>query len=76
MDHAGAEGWALAFKAFLRPNGFMQNLVNYNAATIGSQNAFYGCQGAGAVSVLDIRDIAAVAVIVSPRPDTKANPMH
>jgi uncharacterized protein YbjT (DUF2867 family) len=49
---------------FLRPNGFMQNLVNYNAATIGSQNAFYGCQGAGAVSVLDIRDIAAVAVIV------------
>ena len=49
---------------FVRPNGFMQNLVNYNAATIGSQNAFYGCQGAGAVSVLDIRDIAAVAVIV------------
>ena len=49
---------------FLRPNGFMQNLVNYNAAAIGSQNAFYGCQGAGAVSVLDIRDIAAVAVIV------------
>ena len=49
---------------FLRPNGFMQNLVNYNAATIGSQNAFYGCQGTGAVSVLDIRDIAAVAVIV------------
>ena len=49
---------------FLRPNGFMQNLVNYNAAVIGSQNAFYGCQGAGAVSVLDIRDIAAVAVIV------------
>ena len=30
---------------FLRPNGFMQNLVNYNAATIASQNAFYGCQG-------------------------------
>ncbi|MGC2418166.1 MAG: SDR family oxidoreductase [Candidatus Acidiferrales bacterium] len=49
---------------FLRPNGFMQNLVNYNAGTIGSQNAFYGCQGNGAVSVVDIRDIAAVAVIV------------
>jgi len=49
---------------FLRPNGFMQNLVNYNAATIASQNAFYGCQGDGAVSVIDIRDIAAVAVIV------------
>lgn len=49
---------------FLRPNGFMQNLVNYNAGTIRSQNAFYGCQGSGAVSMVDIRDIAAVAVIV------------
>ncbi len=48
----------------LRPNGFMQNLVNYNAGTIRSQNAFYGCQGNGAVSVVDIRDIAAVAVMV------------
>src|SRR2546429_8169961 len=46
---------------FLRPNGFMQNLVNYDAGTIRSQNAFYGCQGNGAVSVVDIRDIAAVA---------------
>ncbi len=49
---------------FLRPNGFMQNLINYNAGTISSQNAFYGCQGNGAVSIVDIRDIAAVAVIV------------
>ena len=49
---------------FLRPNGFMQNLVNYNAGTIRSQNAFYGCQGNGAVSAVDIRDIAAVALIV------------
>jgi uncharacterized protein YbjT (DUF2867 family) len=49
---------------FLRPNGFMQNLVNYNASTIRSENAFYGCQGNGAVSIVDIRDIAAVAVIV------------
>ena len=49
---------------FLRPNGFMQNLVNYNAGTIRSENAFYGCQGDGAVSVIDIRDIAAVAVII------------
>jgi len=49
---------------FLRPNGFMQNLVNYNTGTIGSRDAFYGCQRNGAVSVVDIRDIAAVAVIV------------
>jgi uncharacterized protein YbjT (DUF2867 family) len=49
---------------FLRPNGFMQNLVNYNTGTIRSRDAFYGCQGNGAVSVVDIRDIAAAAVIV------------
>jgi uncharacterized protein YbjT (DUF2867 family) len=49
---------------FLRPNGFMQNLVNYNASTINTQNAFYGCQGEGQVSHVDIRDVAAVAVKV------------
>ena len=49
---------------FLRPNGFMQNLVTYSAGTIRSQNAFYGCQADGAVSMIDIRDIAAAAVIV------------
>jgi uncharacterized protein YbjT (DUF2867 family) len=42
----------------------MQNLVNYDADTMRSQNAFYGCQRKGAVSIVDIRDIAAVAVIV------------
>ncbi len=49
---------------FLRPNGFMQNLVNYNAATINSQNTFYGCQSDGKVSHIDLRDVAAVAVKV------------
>jgi len=49
---------------FLRPNGFMQNFVNYNAGTINSQNAFYGCQGDGKVSHIDIRDIGAAAVKV------------
>ena len=49
---------------FLRPNGFMQNLVNYNAGTINTQNAFYGSEGDGKVSHIDIRDIAAVAAKV------------
>jgi uncharacterized protein YbjT (DUF2867 family) len=49
---------------FLRPNGFMQNMVNYNAATIATQNAFYGSEGEGQVSQIDIRDVAAVAVKV------------
>ena len=47
---------------FLRPNGFMQNMVNYNAPTIKAQNAFYGSEGDGRVSQIDIRDVAAVAV--------------
>ena len=47
---------------FLRPNGFMQNMVNYNAPTINTQNAFYGSEGDGQVSQIDIRDVAAVAV--------------
>lgn len=49
---------------FLRPNGFMQNFVTYNTATINSQNAFYGAQGNGAVSHTDVRDIGAAAVTV------------
>ena len=49
---------------FLRPNGFMQNLVNYNGASIRAQNAFYGSQGDGQVSHIDLRDIGAVAVKV------------
>ena len=47
---------------FLRPNGFMQNFVTYNGATINTENAFYGSQGDGKVSHIDLRDIAAVAV--------------
>lgn len=47
---------------FLRPNGFMQNMVNYNAPTISTQSAFYGSEGDGRVSHIDIRDVAAVAV--------------
>ena len=47
---------------FLRPNGFMQNLVNNNSQTIRTQNAFFGSEGDGKVSQIDIRDIAAVAV--------------
>jgi uncharacterized protein YbjT (DUF2867 family) len=47
---------------FLRPNGFMQNLVIYSAGTISTDGLFYGSQGEGKVSYIDLRDIAAVAV--------------
>jgi uncharacterized protein YbjT (DUF2867 family) len=46
----------------LRPNGFMQNMVFYNGQSIRTQNTFYGSQGDGKVSHIDLRDIAAVAV--------------
>ena len=47
---------------FLRPNGFMQNLVNYSAPSIRTIGKFYGSEGDGRVSIIDIRDVAAVAV--------------
>jgi uncharacterized protein YbjT (DUF2867 family) len=37
-------------------------MVNYNAPTINTQNAFYGSEDDGRVSQIDVRDVAAVAV--------------
>ena len=45
----------------LRPNSFMQNFISYCAASIREQAAFYIPQGNGRVSMVDVRDIAAVA---------------
>src|SRR5271157_1822139 len=64
-QHAQSEDYILSSGVpytFLRPNGFMQNIVNYNASTINAQNAFYGSEGDGQVSQIDLRDVAAVAV--------------
>lgn len=60
--------------SFLRPNGFMQNMVNYNAPNINAQNAFYGSEGNGQVSHIDIRDVAAVAVKALTEEATWAKP--
>lgn len=46
---------------FLRPTGFMQNFVNFSAATIKGQGAIYAPDEAPHTAV-DVRDIAAVAV--------------
>lgn len=62
--HAESEDYILSTRipyTFLRPNGFMQNMVNYNAPTITTQSAFFGTEGEGRVSHIDIRDVAAVA---------------
>ena len=45
----------------VRPNGFMQNYLG-QSQSIRAQSAFYLPQGEGKVSVVDVRDIAAVAV--------------
>jgi uncharacterized protein YbjT (DUF2867 family) len=66
-QHADSEDYILSAGVpytFLRPNGFMQNVVTYNAGTINSQNAFYGSEGDGRVSQIDTRDVAAVAAKV------------
>jgi uncharacterized protein YbjT (DUF2867 family) len=45
----------------LRPNLFMQGLLNFRS-TIATRNAFYAAAGDARVSVIDLRDIADVAV--------------
>jgi uncharacterized protein YbjT (DUF2867 family) len=47
---------------FLRPNEFMQGFINFQGATIKSNNAFYVPAEDAKVSFVDSRDIAAVAV--------------
>lgn len=46
---------------FLRPNLFMQGLLNFRSM-IATQNAFYAAIGDAKVSIVDVRDIADVAV--------------
>lgn len=46
---------------FLRPNLFMQGLLNFRS-TITTQNAFYAAAGDAKVSAVDVRDVAEVAV--------------
>ncbi len=46
----------------LRPNGFLQNIVAYNAPSIRTQGAFYAAMGDAKVSYVDVSDIAVVAV--------------
>ncbi|VFJ14460.1 SDR family oxidoreductase [Candidatus Nitrosocosmicus franklandus] len=47
---------------FLRPNEFMQNFVTFHGPTIKNTNSFYLPMKNAEVSVVDVRDIAAVAV--------------
>jgi len=59
---------------FVRPSGFMQNFVNYSGDSIRNQGAFYGSGKESRTSVVDVRDIAAVAVkaLIEPGHENKA----
>lgn len=46
---------------FLRPNSFMQNIVNFSAHTIRDHGAFYLPVGEGKIALVDARDVAKVA---------------
>jgi uncharacterized protein YbjT (DUF2867 family) len=54
---------------FLRPNGFMQNVVTFMGDTIRSEGAFYSASGEAKISHVDVRDIAAVAVRALTEPE-------
>jgi uncharacterized protein YbjT (DUF2867 family) len=47
---------------FLRPNEFMQNFINFHSASIKGNNAFYIPLEDAKVSLVDVRDIASIAV--------------
>lgn len=59
--HIEASGLAWTF---LRPNGFMQNVVRYMGETIRTQDAIFSSVGDGAMSAIDARDIGAVGARV------------
>ncbi len=52
----------------LRPNGFMQNIVTYNAESIRAGNAFYAAMGEARVSLVDVRDVGALAAAILGEP--------
>lgn len=58
----------------LRPNVFMQNLINYHGWSIRQEGKFYLAQGNGKVSFIDVRDVgtAAVTVLTQPGHEGKA----
>ena len=56
----------------LRPNGFLQNIVTYLAASIRAQSAFYSSIGDAQISLIDVRDVGAVATKILSEPQSHA----
>jgi uncharacterized protein YbjT (DUF2867 family) len=62
----------------LRPSGFMQNFLHYNADAIRAEGRLYLPLGEGKVSYIDARDIAATAaaILSSPVADHQGRAYH
>ncbi|HKQ62888.1 MAG TPA: NmrA family NAD(P)-binding protein [Candidatus Polarisedimenticolaceae bacterium] len=56
---AGGPAWT-----FLRPNGYMQNVIRFMAASIRTRSTIEQPAGEAAISHVDARDVAAAAVAV------------
>ncbi len=60
----------------LRPNGFMQNIVTYNAPSIRANQAFFAAMGDAKTSLIDVRDIGAVAAEILSEPRLHAGKIY
>ena len=60
----------------LRPNGFLQNIVTYFAPSIRAQGAFYTSIGDAKISMVDVRDVSAVAAKVLLDPASHAGKIY
>ncbi len=56
----------------LRPNGFMQNIATYSAATIAADRAFYAAMGEAKTSLVDVRDVGDVVAKIAAEPHRHA----
>ena len=54
----------------VRPNSFMQNYINYFGGMIRDQQSIFLSQGQGRISLIDVRDIAAVDAEILASPET------
>lgn len=60
----------------VRPNGFMQNIVAFYAASIRAEQAFYAAQGDGKTSIIDVRDVGAAIANILHAPAAHAGKIY
>ena len=60
----------------LRPNGFMQNIVAYNAPSIRAEGAFYAAMRNAKTSLIDVRDVGTAAANALNQPVAHAGKIY